>query len=72
MSALWQKAAAVLALAIGALAVFADGKVLLGEDPGYNVINWVPVYNYTVGVLTVAVTTVLLWRDHPLARLLAY
>jgi hypothetical protein len=25
------------------------------------VINWLPVYNYTVGILTVFVTTILIW-----------
>lgn len=53
------KIAAILAFAIGAMAVFAGGKVLLGNDPGYYVINWVPVYNYTIGILTVFITSFL-------------
>jgi len=57
------KIAAVLALIIGAMAVFAGGRVLLGADPGYYVINWLPVYNFTVGVITVLVTAVLIWRN---------
>ncbi len=71
MSQPWQKIAAVLALLIGVMAVFAGGKVLLGEDPGYYVINWVPVYNYTAGILTMAVTAPLIFRGHRLARPLA-
>jgi hypothetical protein len=54
--------AAVLALIMGALAVFAGGTVLLGRDPGYYVIRWLLVYNFVVGVLTVLVTSVLIWR----------
>lgn len=60
--------AAVLALTIGGMAIFAGGKVLLGILPDYNVINWLPVYNYTVGILTVSVISVLLWQNHRYAR----
>jgi hypothetical protein len=57
------KIAAVLAFIIGAMAVFAGGRVLLGTDPGYHVIDWLPVYNFTVGVITVLVTAVLIWKN---------
>lgn len=67
MNNLFNKIAAVLALVIGLMATFAGGKVLLGNDPGYYVINWLPVYNYSVGILTVLVTTTLIWRYHRLA-----
>lgn len=63
MKDIWNKAAAVLAFVIGAMAVFAGGKVLLGQDPGYYVIDWVPVYNFTAGVITVLVGTVLIWKN---------
>lgn len=72
MSRIWQKAAAVLAALIGVMAIFAGGQVLLGDDPGYYVIDWLPVYNYTAGILTVAVTAVLIWLGHRLARPLAF
>lgn len=61
------KIAAVLAFIIGAMAVFAGGQVLLGKLPDYYVINWLPVYNYTVGILTVFVTVALIWTKHRLA-----
>lgn len=67
MNTTLNKIAAVLAFVIGAMAVFAGGKVLLGNDPGYYVINWLPVYNYTVGILTVFVTAALTWGRHKLA-----
>jgi hypothetical protein len=56
--------AAVLAFVIGAMAVVAGGRVLLGADPGYYVIDWLPVYNFTVGVITVGVTAVLIWKNN--------
>lgn len=61
------KIAAVLAFIIGAMAVFAGGQVLLGNDPGYYVINWLPVYNYTIGILTVFLTAILIWINSRLA-----
>ena len=46
--------AATLALVIGVMAIIAGGQVLfLGCDPGYYVIDWLVVYNFTVGVLSV-------------------
>ncbi len=61
------KIAAVLAFIIGAMAVFAGGQVLLGKIPDYYVINWLPVYNYTVGILTVFATAALIWMNNRLA-----
>ncbi|RJP51188.1 MAG: hypothetical protein C4557_08465 [Anaerolineaceae bacterium] len=61
------KIASVLAFIIGAMAVSAGGQVLLGKMPDYYVINWLPVYNYTVGILTVFVTAVLIWSRYRLA-----
>ena len=59
--------AAVLGFIIGAMAVFAGGQVLLGKVPDYYVINWLPVYNYTAGILTVFVVAILIWVNHKLA-----
>ena len=67
MKSILTKIAAVLAFIIGAMAVFAGAQVLLGNDPGYYVINWVPVYNYTAGILTVFITAILIWRGSKLA-----
>ncbi len=55
------KIAAILAFIIGAMAVFAGGQALLGKDPGYYVINWLLLYNYTAGILTVFITAFLIW-----------
>ncbi len=67
MKSTLNKTAAVLAFIIGAMAVFAGGQVLLGKIPDYYVINWLPVYNYTVGILTVFVTAALIWSGHRFA-----
>lgn len=67
MNTIFNKFAAALAFIIGGMAVFAGGKVLLGILPDYNVINWLPVYNYTMGILTVFATAILIWVNHRLA-----
>lgn len=67
MKSIFTKIAAFLALIVGGMAVFAGIQVLLGNDPGYYVINWVPVYNYTAGILTVSITAILIWRRSTLA-----
>lgn len=56
------KVAAVLAFIIGAMAIFAGGQVLLGRDPGYYVIDWLPIYNFVMGVLAALVVAPLIWR----------
>lgn len=67
MKTILNKTAAALAFIIGAMAVFAGGQVLLGSDPGYYVIDWLPVYNYTFGVITVFTTAALIWTNSRLA-----
>jgi hypothetical protein len=59
--------AAILAFIIGAMAIVAGGQVLLGKVPDYYVINWLPVYNFTLGVLTAFVTALLIWKNSPYA-----
>jgi len=71
MKTIFNKIASVLALVIGGMAIFAGIQVLLGNDPGYYVINWLPVYNYTAGILTVFITAILIWIGHRLALPLA-
>jgi len=61
--------AAVIAFIIGAMAVFAGGRVVvLGQMPDYHVIPWLPWYNFTMGVITLVITTPWLWKNHPYAR----
>ena len=67
MNTTLNKIASVLAFVIGGMAIVAGGQVLLGNAPGYYVINWLPVYNYTVGILTVFITAILIWMNSRLA-----
>ena len=58
------KVAAVLAFIIGAMAIFAGGQVvLLGKVMDYTVIDWLVVYNFIMGLLTVFVTAILIWKN---------
>jgi len=61
------KSASILALIIGVMSVVAGGGVLLGRDPGYSVIGWLPIYNLAAGVFTTFVAAILIWRRHWLA-----
>lgn len=67
MKTILTKIASVLAFIIGGMAIFAGAKVLLGNDPGYYVINWLPLYNYTIGILTVFIAGILIWINNRLA-----
>lgn len=65
------RVAALLALVIGAMAVYAGGKTLIGKLPNWSVLSWLPLYNYTLGLLAVIWAAPLLWRASKLARPLA-
>lgn len=67
MNTIFSKIAAILAVIIGGMAVAAGGQVLLGKVQDYYVIDWVPVYNFTVGVISVFITSILIWKNHSLA-----
>jgi hypothetical protein len=61
------KIASIMAFGIGAMAIYAGIKPLLGNNPGYNVLSWLPLYNYTMGILTVFITAILIWKNSRLA-----
>jgi len=63
MNSILSKAAAVLALVIGAMAIFAGGQVLLGQLPDYYVIDWLPIYNFSVGVISALGTAIVIWKN---------
>jgi uncharacterized membrane protein len=62
MKNIYWKIAAILAWVIGVMAILAGGPVLLGRNPGYNVIGWVPVYNLVMGAVSVFLVGILLWK----------
>ncbi|WP_456378854.1 hypothetical protein [Lutibacter sp.] len=56
------KIAAILALFIGAMSVFAGSKVLFGIDiKEYPVLNWLVLYNVIFGVISI-IAAYLLWK----------
>jgi hypothetical protein len=61
------KVAAALAFVIGAMAIFAGGKVLLGILPDYYVIAWLPIYNFVVGIASAFFTAIVIWKNSRLA-----
>jgi hypothetical protein len=61
------KIAAGLAFVIGVMAIFAGGKVLLGILPDYYVIDWLPIYNFVVGIASVFFTAIVIWKNSRLS-----
>ena len=58
------KIASILAFIIGAMAIFAGGQVIfLGKEMDYYVINWLPYYNFTMGVISFFLTAILIWKN---------
>jgi hypothetical protein len=62
MNLIYRKIAAVLAFIIGAMAIFAGGQVLLGKVMDYYVIDWLPIYNFSAGLVSSFITAILIWK----------
>lgn len=67
MNANFRKIAAVIAFIIGAMAIFAGGQVMLGEVMDYYVIDWLPVYNLIVGLISFFMTAIIIWKGSKFA-----
>ncbi len=67
MSSIYRKIAAVIAFAIGAMSIFAGGQVMLGKVMDYYVIDWLPIYNFIVGLISVFITSILIWKGSKFA-----
>ncbi len=60
--------AALLALFIGAMSVFAGTSVLLGATTkDYNVLQWLVIYNVVVGIISIIVAY-LIWKDMQISK----
>ncbi len=58
-----KKIAAILALFIGVMSVFAGSKVLLGMDSkDYNVLTWLVSYNVIFGLISI-ITSYFIWKN---------
>lgn len=61
------KIAAVLAFIIGGFSIAAGAMAMRGWNPGYSVLGWLPVYNFAMGILTILIPAILIWRGSPYA-----
>ena len=61
------KIASVLAFIIGVMAIFAGGQVVLGKVMDYYVIDWLPIYNLTAGLVSALFTAVVIWKGSKIA-----
>lgn len=60
---LFQKIASILVMLIGGISILAGGMVIRGWQPGWSVINWLPIYNFVIGLLSL-IPAYLLWVNH--------
>ncbi len=67
MSSIYRKIAAAIAFAIGAMSIFAGSQVVLGKVMDYYVIDWLPIYNLIVGLISVFITAILIWKGSKFA-----
>ena len=57
------KIASVLAFLVGGLSIFAGALAMMGWEPGYFVLNWLPVYNFILGVMTIFIPAIFIWKN---------
>ena len=62
--------ASSLAFILGIMSIVAGGKAMLGWNPGYSVLPWLPVYNFVMGILTF-IPDILIWINSRYATLAA-
>lgn len=63
MNTTLNKIASILAFILGASSIIAGGMAMRGWSPGYFVLNWLPVYNFVMGALTVFIPAILIWKN---------
>ncbi len=67
MTSIFRKIAAALAFIIGAMAIFAGSQVMLGKIMDYYVIDWLPIYNFILGLMSAFITAILIWKGSKVA-----
>ena len=63
--------AALLASLLGGFSIAAGAMAMRGWNPGYSVLGWLPVYNFVMGIPTLLIPTILIWRGSPYAMTVA-
>jgi len=61
------KTAAVLAMIIGGMAIFAGAQVLVGKIMDYYVVDWLPIYNFILGLISAGFTAIIIWKGSKFA-----
>lgn len=62
------KIASIMTAIIGAMAIFAGGQVLFfSKVMDYYVIDWLPIYNFTLGLISAGFTAVVIWKGSKIA-----
>ena len=61
-----RKTAAVIAFIMGSMAIFAGGQVMLGKIMDYYVIDWLPIYNFIVGIISLF-AAIIIWKGSKIA-----
>ena len=67
MKSILNKIASVLPFVIGVMAMYAGGQVLVGILPDYYMIDWLPVYNFVMGIASAFFTAIVIWKNSRLA-----
>jgi hypothetical protein len=67
MNGKFTKIAAILTFIIGAMAIFAGGQVVLGKVMDYYVIDWLPLYNLIVGLISTFFIAIIIWKGSKIA-----
>ena len=67
MNNLCTKTAAILAFIIGAMSFVSGATVLAGRLPSYNILSWLPVYNFVLGLISSFFTATVIWKNHKFA-----
>ena len=62
MKTILSRIAALLAFGIGIMAIYAGGKAVLAVWPNLAAVKWLTTYNIILGVITVFLTTPLIWK----------
>ena len=66
-----EKIASVLAVTIAVMAIRVSAKAMRGWQPGWKVVSWLPIYNFVLGILSLA-PAVMLWINHPYAWIASF
>lgn len=59
--------AAVLALLIGVMSTFAGISIIIGKKMKYHLIEWLPIYNLVLGILSAFFVSIIIWTKNSIS-----